>query len=451
MSEVTVAPRTGFVDPQGVQRLLKWADFTVLFIVTFIVFLGSWVPAHTASLVGILVLEVALGSVLMMSWIGLYGLDVLLSPRRGVLSALATTGGLASVVFVSTHVGMFALEPWWLAGWMGLCVMHFTLTRMAVFLWARTKAVAGAFRQRVAVVGWGEEAEEALRLLEGSDPVRLEVVGLFDDRSRQAGAMADLVAAAGDRSLDLVVVAIPMSAEDRLLQTLKQLWSLPVDIRISRQASDLKLSPQAYGYLGNLPLLSVFDRPLKRRQRAKKLFDRALAALFVAVLLPVMVLVAVAIRLEGRGSVLVKERHYGFNGEAIGVYRFRCTRAGQGSQPLTGVGWALRKLRLDGMPQLMNVLKGELSLVGPRLHPAGAEPSLYQQVIDGYFARHRIKPGVTGWAQINGWPEDGAIAEKIAKHDLEYVDRWSLLFDLYILFKAPFARLKASGLKASAG
>jgi lipopolysaccharide/colanic/teichoic acid biosynthesis glycosyltransferase len=389
---------------------------------------------------------VALGSVLMMSWIGLYGIDVLLNPQRGVMSALAATVGLASVVFVSTHVGLFALEPRWLSGWAVLCVGHFTLTRTAAFLWARTKAAAGAFRQRVAVVGWGEEADEALRLLDGGDPVRLEVVGLFDDRAHQAGAMADLVAAARERSLDLVVVAIPMSAEDRLLQTLKQLWPLPVDIRISRQASDLKLSPHAYGYLGKLPLLSVFDRPLRRRQRAKDLLDRALAALLAAVVLPVMALAAVAIRLESRGPVLVKQRHYGFDAKAIDVYRFRCTRPGHSSQPLTGVGRALRRLRLDGLPQLLNVLQGELSLVGPRLHSAGPETgSLYQQVIDGYFARHRIKPGLTGWAQINGWPDGGSLADKAAKHDLEYVDRWSLLFDLYILFKAPFARLKASG------
>ena len=233
---------------------------------------------------------------------------------------------------------------------------------------------------------------------------------------------------------DLIVVAIPLSAEHRLLQSLKKLWPVPVDIRIARQPSDLKLSPRAYGYLGKLPLLSVFDRPLKGRRRAKDLLDRALAALLGLVLLPVALLGALAVRLEGGGPVLVRERRYGFDGTEIAVYRFRS------GTPPTPVGRVLRKLRLDGLPQLVNVLKGDLSLVGPRLRSDSPEEAgLYSQVIDGYFARHRIKPGLTGWAQINGWAD---AMEKTSKHDLEYVDRWSLLFDLYILFKAPFALLR---------
>jgi lipopolysaccharide/colanic/teichoic acid biosynthesis glycosyltransferase len=438
MSEATVAPAKRFVDPRRVQRRLMAADFVVLLIATMVVFLGSslLIPAHAVSLIGLFALEVALGGVLMMRWIGLYGLDVLLDPKRAIPSALAVTVGLGAIAFVSTHFGLFALQPWWLTGWAAVCAVHFALTRTAAFLWARPKAAAGAFRQRVAVVGWGEDADAAVQLLEGADPVRLEVIGLFDDRGSRAGsaAMGDLVKAAGAGLVDLVVVAIPFTLEDRLLQTLKQLWPLPVDIRIARQASQLKLSPRAYGYLGNLPLLSVFDRPLGRRRRAKHLLDRGLAALLLMILLPVIVPAALALWLETRGPVLVREARHGFDGKPLAVHRFDCTRA-----PL--VGGLLRKLRLDGVPMLLNVLRGEMSLVGPRLQAADAGPAgLYQQVIDGYFARHDVKPGVTGWAQINGVQ----VAEKTAKHDLEYVDRWSLLFDLYILFKAPFALLRKS-------
>jgi lipopolysaccharide/colanic/teichoic acid biosynthesis glycosyltransferase len=440
MSEATVATAKRFVDPQRVQRRLKAADFVVLLVATMGVFLGSslWIPAHAVSLIAFFALEVAFGSVLTMSWIGLYGLDVLLDLGRGIVSALAVTVGLGAVAFLITHLGLFALEPWWLSGWVASCAVHFTLTRTAAFLWARPKAAAGAFRQRVAVVGWGEDADDAVRLLAEADPLRLQVVGLFDDRGSRAGpgvgAMAELVGAAKAGRVDLIVVAIPLSAEHRLLQSLKKLWPLPVDIRIARQASDLKLSPRAYGYLGKLPLLSVFDRPLNCRRRAKDLLDRALAALLGLVLLPVALLAALAIRLEGGGPVLVRDLRHGFDGTEIAVYRFRC------GTPPTPVGRVLRKLRLDGLPQLVNVLKGDLSLVGPRLRPEVPKAAgLYSQVIDGYFARHRIKPGLTGWAQINGWAD---AMEKTSKHDLEYVDRWSLLFDLYILFKAPFALLR---------
>jgi lipopolysaccharide/colanic/teichoic acid biosynthesis glycosyltransferase len=433
MSEA-MARQTRFVDPQGVQRRLKVADFFVLLIATMAVFLGSslLIPAHSTTVIGFLVLEVALGSVLMMNWIGLYGLDALLDPRRAATGALATAGGLGTVVFLCTHLGVVALEPSWLAGWALVCAAHFTLTRTAAWLWAKPRAAAGAFRQRVAVVGWGGEAEETMRLLETADPARLEVVCLFDDRCGKAGAMADLTEAAREGWLDLIVIAIPASAEERLLQLLKKLWPLPVEIRISGLASQLKLDPRAYTYLGKLPLLAVFDRPLKRRRRAKDLLDRTVAALLLLGLTPVLVLAALALRLTGRGPVLVREQRPGFDGTAITVCRFDCTEA-----PL--VGGALHQLGLDGVLQLVNVLKGELSLVGPRLRPAdGHAAGLYQQVIDGYFARHDIKPGITGWAQIN----DFHVAEKTAKHDLEYVDRWSLLFDLYILFKAPFALLR---------
>jgi lipopolysaccharide/colanic/teichoic acid biosynthesis glycosyltransferase len=431
------------IDPKGVQRLLKTADFVVLLIATVVVFLGSslWIPAHAVSFVGVLALEVSLGSVLTMGWVGLYGLDVLLDLRRAVLSSVAATVVLGAIVFFSTHLGLFALEAWWLSVWMAVCVAHFTVTRTAAWLWARPRAAAGAFRQRVAVVGWGEDARQAVRLLEGTDPVRLEVVGAFDDRGSRGGAgasaMADLVEAAGAGLIDLVIVAIPFSNEDRLLQTLKALWPLPVEVRIARQAADLKLSPRAYGYLGKLALLSVFDRPLNGRRRAKGVLDRALAALMVVIVLPLLVVAALALRLEGRGAVLVTEQRRGFDGGAMAVYRFRDSGV---------IGATLSKLGLAGLPQLFNVLKGEMALVGPRLHSAATVPgdNLYQQVIDGYFVRHRVKPGITGWAQINGWPEDASVIEKTAKHDLEYVDRWSLLFDLYILFKAPFALLRKS-------
>ena len=428
------------VDPRKVQRRLKTADAVVLLIATMGVFLGSslLIPAHAVSLVGLLVLEVALGSMLMMSWIGLYGLDVLLEPRRAIASALAVTLGIGAIVFFSTHLGLFALEPLWLSAWVAVCALHFATTRTAAWAWARPKAAAGAFRQRVAVVGWGEDADTAMQLLDGIDPVRFEVVGLFDDRGSRAGSgvrdMADLVGAARSGLVDLVVVAIPFTLEERLLQTLKQLWPLPVDIRIARQAAQLKLSPRAYGYLGNLPLLSVFDRPLKRR-RAKALLDRLVAALLLVILLPLIALAALALWLEIRGPVLVRQVRHGFGGAPIAVWRFNGARARL-------VGGVLRWLRLDGMPMLFSVLSGQLSLVGPRLQAAGAGAArdLYQQVLDGYFARHGIKPGITGWAQINGLD----MAEKTAKHDLEYVDRWSLLFDLYILFKAPFALLRKS-------
>ena len=441
MSEHGVVRAKRSADPRNVQRALKSADFFFLFIATMAVFLASslLIPAHAVSLIGVFALEVALGSVLMMAWVGLYALDMLLRPSRGVVAALAVTGAFGSISFVSTHFGLFPIMPWWLAGWAIACVVHYTATRAAAFVWVRPRAAAGAFRQRVAVVGWGEDAQAAIRLIEAADPLRLEVVGVFDERSERADVgsrpLAELVGEAKTGLVDLVVVAIPLPVEERLLQTLRQLWPLPVDVRIARKPSELKLTPRAYGYLGRLPLLSVFDRPLDASRRAKHFIDRALASLILVLLLPVLGLAALALRLEGGGPVLLRDERLGFDGAPIALYRFRC-----GGAPITG--GLLRRLRMQGLPQLINVINGELSLVGPRLRPADAPASLYRQVIDGYFARHGVKPGLTGWAQINGWRDGGPVSESTAKHDLEYVDRWSVFFDICILFKAPFALLR---------
>jgi Undecaprenyl-phosphate glucose phosphotransferase len=473
MSDAATPGRSRYVDQEVAQRLIKGADFTVLFLGTMLLFLGSslWIPREAAPAVGFLALEVAFGSMITMRWLGLYGVKVLVSPVHGIVSSLAATFVLGAAVFAGTHYALFALEPLWLSGWLALCILHFALTRSAAALWARPLAESGAFHQRIAVVGGGKAAEDAIQALETSPDLDVEIVGLFDDRKdnrspaairehRKLGSIAGLSQYARHNRVDLVIVAIPLSAEQRLLTVLKRLWELPVDIRICGHASALKLSPKSYTYLGKLPLLTVFDRPLKGWGSAlKSAIDRTLATLLLLVLSPLMLATALAIRLESPGPVLFRQKRYGFNNEPIEVLKFRsmyaehCDQAAarlvtRNDPRVTRVGRFIRRTSIDELPQLINVLKGELSLVGPRPHAAEAKAAdrLYDQVVEGYFARHRVKPGITGWAQINGWRGETDTAEKIekrVKHDLEYIDRWSLTFDLYILLKTPFALLKS--------
>ena len=172
-----------------------------------------------------------------------------------------------------------------------------------------------------------------------------------------------------------------------------------------------------------------------------------------------MALTALAIKLDSRGPVLFRQKRYGFNNELIEVYKFRSMYVEQGDATavklvtkgdprVTRVGRFIRKTSLDELPQLFNVVfKGNLSLVGPRPHAvhAKAVDRLYDEAVDGYFARHRVKPGITGWAQINGWRGETDNQEKIQRrveHDLYYIENWSVLFDLYILAMTPFALLK---------
>jgi exopolysaccharide biosynthesis polyprenyl glycosylphosphotransferase len=191
----------------------------------------------------------------------------------------------------------------------------------------------------------------------------------------------------------------------------------------------------------------------------KSLFDKVVGSLALVLAAPLMLVVAAAIKLDSRGPVFFKQRRHGFNNELIEVYKFRSLyaemtdHAAQKSVTkddprVTRVGRFIRKTSIDELPQLINVVfKGNLSLVGPRPHAVNQkiENRQFDEAVDGYFARHRVKPGITGWAQINGWRGEMTSPENIRRrveHDLYYIENWSLLFDMSILARTPLALLR---------
>jgi exopolysaccharide biosynthesis polyprenyl glycosylphosphotransferase len=190
----------------------------------------------------------------------------------------------------------------------------------------------------------------------------------------------------------------------------------------------------------------------------KWLFDKIVGTLALICLSPLMLLIALAVKLESKGPILFKQRRYGFNNELIEVYKFRSlytehadatakNQVSKNDPRVTRVGRFIRKTSLDELPQLFNVVFfGNLSLVGPRPHAVNAKAAehLYDEAVDGYFARHRVKPGITGWAQIHGWRGETDSQEKIQRrveHDLFYIENWSLLLDITILLRTPLAVL----------
>ncbi len=183
-----------------------------------------------------------------------------------------------------------------------------------------------------------------------------------------------------------------------------------------------------------------------------------LAALILLFIGPLMLLIALAIKLDSRGPVVFKQRRQGFNNELFEVWKFRTMYASvadadcevqttKDDPRVTPVGWFLRKLSLDELPQLINVLRGDMSLVGPRPHAVAtkAEGRPFSEVVDRYASRHRVKPGITGWAQVNGWRGETDTIEKIKKrveYDLYYIDNWSVWLDLLILLKTIFVLIR---------
>jgi exopolysaccharide biosynthesis polyprenyl glycosylphosphotransferase len=242
---------------------------------------------------------------------------------------------------------------------------------------------------------------------------------------------------------------------------LKKLWVLPVDIRLSAHSNKLHFRPRSYSYIGAVPVLDIFDKPIADWDVVMKwLFDKIVGSLALISAAPIMLMVAIAVKLDSKGPVLFKQKRYGFNNESIDIYKFRSMYADQadltasklvtkGNPRVTRVGRFIRKTSFDELPQLFNVVfTGSLSLVGPRPHAvhAKAENRLYDEAVDGYFARHRVKPGITGWAQIHGWRGETDSQEKIQRrveHDLYYIENWSILLDLYIVAQTPFALIRS--------
>ena len=381
-----------------------------------------------------------------------------------------------SVVFlVAISVSFFAkagdqFSRVWLAGFyvLGLCTL--IAFRRALFLLVRRWTREGRLDRRTVVVGADGNGELFIHSLAAQRDSDVHVIGVFDDRGDQRspascegvqklGTVDDLVEFARHTRVDLVIFSLPISAESRILQMLKKLWVLPVDIRLSAHTNKLRFRPRSYSYIGNVPVLDIFDKPIADWDVVMKwLFDKIVGTLALICVSPIMLLVALAIKLDSKGPVLFKQRRYGFNNELIGVYKFRSMyveRSDASAEKLvtkddprvTRVGRFIRKTSLDELPQLFNVVfAGNLSLVGPRPHAVHAKAAnrIYDEAVDGYFARHRVKPGITGWAQINGWRGETDSQEKIqhrVEHDLYYIENWSILFDLYILARTPFALL----------
>jgi Undecaprenyl-phosphate glucose phosphotransferase len=338
---------------------------------------------------------------------------------------------------------------------------------LAVRKWTRE----GRLTRRTVIVGGGVAGAHVIEALQRQKDSCVKIIGLFDDRGdersstdcageRKLGVVDDLVEFGRRTRVDLVIFSLPIAAEDRILQMLKKLWVLPVDIRLAAHTSKMQFRPRSYSYIGTVPVLDVFNRPIADWDVVMKwLFDKLIGGVMLVLALPVMALIAIAIKLESRGPVLFKQKRYGFNNDLIEVYKFRSMYAEaadvnasklvtKDDPRVTRVGRFIRKASLDELPQLFNVaLKGNLSLVGPRPHAvnAKAEAKLYDEAVDGYFARHRVKPGITGWAQINGWRGETDTQEKIQRrveHDLYYIENWSVLLDLYIVAHTPFALLK---------
>lgn len=383
-----------------------------------------------------------------------------------------------SAVFLVLMTALFVFKAGdmvsrvWLLSWFGFGAATLVAYRLVLRALVMRWSAQGRLKRRTFVVGGGEAAADLIEAINRSASSDIELIGLFDDRVgerspdsvaglKKLGRVADLVEFSRRAKIDLVIVSMPLSAESRVLEMLRQLWVLPVDIRLSAHMSKLRFTEKTYSYVGDLPVFDMADRPISDWNIVFKwLFDKVVALTALVLLSPVMIGTAIAVKATSKGPVLFRQKRHGFNNELIEVYKFRsmytdmsdakATRLVTRDDPrVTPVGRFIRKTSIDELPQLFNVLKGQLSIVGPRPHAleAKAANKLYHEAVDGYFARHKVKPGITGWAQINGWRGETDTIDKIMQrvdHDLYYIENWSLFLDLYILVMTPISLFSKS-------
>lgn len=461
------------VSPVVICGVTRFAEFLIVALTginAFYVYVAGRETAMTPSY-WVVSIGAAFAAVAVFDMAGLYSVRAL---RTYVAQSARLIASWTGVVAMLMALGFFTkigadfsrvwLTLWYVSGTAALIGVRVSASA-TLRMWTRQ----GRLARRGVIVGGGERAGELIEALCASRDSDVEICGVFDDRSddrsppevagcRKLGRLDALVEYARTARIDLLIVALPLAAEQRILDIVRRLRELPVDIRLSAHNSRLRFRPRVYSYIGAVPVLDVLDRPIcDWGLVTKRIEDIVIASLALIAAVPLMALIAAAIRLDSPGPVLFRQRRHGFNNELIDVLKFRSMYAdatdrdarrlvSRDDPRVTRVGRFIRRTSLDELPQLINVLRGELSLVGPRPHAlqAKAAARLYSEVVDGYFARHRVKPGITGWAQINGWrgeTENEMQIRRRVEHDLYYIENWSVMFDLYILVMTPFALL----------
>ena len=380
--------------------------------------------------------------------------------RLAIIWALALAG-----------IGLFAflsktaedVSRTWVGSSMLLTLAALALARVArgVFMASRTAADE---RIDVVVVGAGELGALATERVAGNAWTGMRVVGVFDDRDAGVGGRAvpaggravdgrvedlfDFVEARrrAGAPVDQVWIALPLARQATIDDIGVRLQDSSVDVCIVPDAFGLRLLSGAVTRVGELRVVNVSEISLPRRAEVlKRLFDCAVASVAVALLALPMALIAAAVKLESPGPALFRQRRYGIDGREIEVWKFRSMRvqengaevrqAVRGDTRVTRVGRFIRRTSLDELPQFLNVLQGHMSIVGPRPHAIVHNESWRRQ-ITGYMLRHKVKPGITGWAQVNGWRGETDTFEKMERRvhfDLEYIRNWSPWLDVKIL------------------
>lgn len=396
---------------------------------------------------------------------GCYDIDVRFTLRTGwtrVLTAWLGCGvAMLTIAFFMKTSGSFSRG--WTVFWFLTVAFALIVARGLITVALRSLKRKGVFNQRVAIFGSGVQSDRLARYISSNAALTIDLVGCYDDRGDRSGAgnerclpfrgdLSILLADIRAERVDQVIVAMPLPEGVSIEEVVGKLSMLPVLIRLAPDLSEFALAGRSMVMLGDIPLMTLFERPINGvNQISKRIEDLVLGSLLLILFAPLFALVALAIKLDSPGGVFFRQDREGFNHQTFRIWKFRSMRndalqydqirqATAGDRRVTRVGRFLRGSSIDELPQLINVVSGQMSLVGPRPHAPSTKVAgiLFSEATQNYAARHRVKPGMTGWAQVNGWRGETDTDEKLLKrveYDLFYIEHWSIGFDIYIIVR----------------
>jgi putative colanic acid biosynthesis UDP-glucose lipid carrier transferase len=310
----------------------------------------------------------------------------------------------------------------------------------------------------VVIAGANELGGKLARRIKEDPYLFMEVKGFFDDRTGERvqlenggellGQVSDLPQYVRDKRISIIYIALPMALQPRIMKLLEDLGNTTASIYFVPDIFVFDLVQARFDDVKGIPVIAVCETPFTGvNSVVKRMSDVVLASLILLLLTPLMLAIAIGVKLTSPGPVIFKQRRYGLEGEEITVYKFRSMtvcedgadvpQATKSDMRITPFGAFLRRTSLDELPQFINVLQGRMSIVGPRPH-AVAHNEQYRKRIKGYMLRHKVKPGITGWAQVNGLRGETETLDKMqarVAHDIDYLRNWSLMFDLMIIAK----------------
>jgi putative colanic acid biosynthesis UDP-glucose lipid carrier transferase len=347
---------------------------------------------------------------------------------------------------------------WFIVEWLLLCPLVILLAHYGFRSFIMHPSSGRSAIRRVLVVGANASGLILANCIRDNAQLRLDFIGFVDDRIPERlpgvieqeilGSIAEMQQVIAQHEVQRIYISLPMAPQQRILDMLDSLKDSTVSVYFVPDLTICDLIQARLDNVDGLPVLGVCESPFMGLSGLiKRLEDLLLASAILCLIWPLLLAVALAVRLTSPGPSLFVQRRYGVDGKSIDVYKFRSMtvmedgaeirQAKKDDKRLTPIGSFLRRTSLDELPQFLNVLSGSMSIVGPRPH-ANAHNELYRGLIKGYMIRHKVKPGITGWAQVNGWRGETSQIEQMQKRvelDLDYIRHWSVWLDLKIVLR----------------